>query len=114
MPGKIKEITFPDGMTRKVEEMDFEIVKENWNEFNDDVLLNTVKRSTKEEVLVMFTKIIKDRIALIAPLTKEIPWNKFGYKYFNPRDRQFFSLLFRQNYLTMEEKQVIDCLAQIY
>ena len=88
--------------------------KENWNEFNDDVLLNTVKRSTKEEVLVMFTKIIKDRIALIAPLTKEIPWNKFGYKYFNPRDRQFFSLLFRQNYLTMEEKQVIDCLAQIY
>jgi predicted TIM-barrel fold metal-dependent hydrolase len=88
--------------------------KENWNEFNDDVLLNTLKRTTKEEILIMFTKIVKDRIALIAPLTKEIPWNKFGYKYFNPRDRQFFSLIFRQNYLTMEEKQVIDCLTQIF
>ena len=88
--------------------------KENWNQFNDDVLLTTLKRSTNEEILIMLTKIIKDRIALIAPLTKEIPWNKFGYKYFNPRDRQFFSLIFRQNYLTTEEKQVSDCLAQIY
>jgi len=33
MPGKIKEITFPDGETRKVEEMDFKIVKEDWNEY---------------------------------------------------------------------------------
>jgi len=33
MPGKIKEITFPDGITRKVEEIDFEIVKEDWNEY---------------------------------------------------------------------------------
>jgi len=88
--------------------------KETWNEFNDDVLLNTLKRTTNEEVLIMLTKIVKDRIALIAPLTKEIPWNKFGYKYFNPRDRQFFSLIFKQNYLTMEEKQVVDCLTQIY
>lgn len=33
MPGKIKELTFPDGETRKVEEIDFEIVKEDWNEY---------------------------------------------------------------------------------
>jgi hypothetical protein len=88
--------------------------KKTWTEFNDDVLLNTIKRTTNEEVLIMFTKLIKDRIALIAPLTTQIPWNKFGYKYFSPRDRQFFSLIFRQNYLTVEEKQVIDCLTQIF
>jgi hypothetical protein len=33
MPGKIKDITFPDGQTRKVEELDFEIVREDWNEY---------------------------------------------------------------------------------
>jgi predicted TIM-barrel fold metal-dependent hydrolase len=88
--------------------------KETWNEFNDDVLLYTLKRATKEEVLVIVTKLVKDRITLIAPLIKEISWNKFGYKYFNPRDRKFFSLILKQNYLAMEEKQVIDCLTQIY
>jgi len=33
MPGRIKDVTFPDGVTRKVEEMDFDIVKEDWNEY---------------------------------------------------------------------------------
>jgi hypothetical protein len=33
MPGKIKDITFPDGINRKVEELDFDIVKEDWNEY---------------------------------------------------------------------------------
>ena len=88
--------------------------KETWNEFNDDVLLYTLKRATNEEVLIILTKLVKDRIALIAPLIKEISWNKFGYKYFNPRDRKFFSLILKQNYLAKEEKQVIDCLTQIF
>lgn len=30
---KIREITFPDGVTRKVEELNFEIIKEDWNEY---------------------------------------------------------------------------------
>jgi len=88
--------------------------KEMWNEFNDDVLLFTLKRVTKEEILIILTKLVKDRITLIAPLIKEISWNKFGYKYFNPRDRKFFSLILKQNYLAMEENQVFDCLTQIY
>lgn len=33
MPGKIKDLTFPDGVTRKIEELDFEIVQERWNEY---------------------------------------------------------------------------------
>lgn len=33
---KIREMTFPDGVTRKVEEMDFSIVKEDWNEYQLD------------------------------------------------------------------------------
>jgi hypothetical protein len=33
MTGKNKDITFPDGQTRKVEELDFSIVKEDWNEY---------------------------------------------------------------------------------
>ncbi|MHA2287584.1 MAG: amidohydrolase family protein [Promethearchaeota archaeon] len=88
--------------------------KTTWDEFNDDVLLHTIKRANNEDVLIMLTKLIKDKITLFAPLIKEIAWNKFGYKYFNPRDRKFFSLIFKQNYLTLEEKQVVDCLNQIY
>jgi hypothetical protein len=33
MPGKIKEVTFPDGVNRRIEELDFDIIKEDWNEY---------------------------------------------------------------------------------
>ncbi len=43
MPGKIKDLTFPDGVTRKVEQLDFDIVKEDWNEYqlSDGTFLKT-------------------------------------------------------------------------
>lgn len=33
MPGKVKDMAFPDGETGKAEELDFDIVKEDWNEY---------------------------------------------------------------------------------
>ena len=87
--------------------------KDSWNEFNDDVLLNTLKRATKEEVLIILTKIVKDHITLLAPLIKEVPWNVFGYRYFNPKDRNFYASVFKQNYLATEEKQAVDCLTHM-
>jgi hypothetical protein len=33
MSGKIRDITFPDGQTRKVKELDFEIISEPWAEY---------------------------------------------------------------------------------
>ncbi len=87
--------------------------KDSWNQFTDDVLLNTVKRTTKDEHLLILTKIVKHHVTLLAPLIKEVPWNVFGYKYFNPKDRKFFASVFKQNYLVSEEKQAVDCLTHI-
>jgi len=87
--------------------------KDSWNQFTDDVLLNTVKRTTKDKHLLILTKIVKHHVTLLAPLIKEVPWNVFGYKYFNPKDRKFFASVFKQNYLVSEEKQTVDCLTHI-
>ena len=50
----------------------------------------------------------------MAPLNRETTWNKFGYKYFNPKDRKFYASLLKQNYLALEEKQAISSLNQIF
>lgn len=88
--------------------------KDNWDKFNDDILLNAFTPTTKEEVPIMLTQLVKDQIALFAPLNKETKWNKFGYKYFNPKDRAFFASIFKQNYLASDEKQTVECLTQIF
>ena len=88
--------------------------KDTWDNFNDDILLNAFTPTTKEEVQIMLTQLVKDQIALFAPLNKEAAWNKFGYKYFNPKDRAFFASIFKQNYLATDEKQTVNCLTQIF
>jgi len=88
--------------------------KDSWDKFNDDILLNAFTPTTKEEVPIMLTQMVKDQIALFAPLNKKAAWNKFGYKYFNPKDRAFFASIFKQNYLATDEKQTVECLTQIF
>ncbi|MFX0059245.1 MAG: hypothetical protein ACFE8J_13185, partial [Candidatus Heimdallarchaeota archaeon] len=88
--------------------------KGNWDKFNDDVLLTALKTNTKEEIQLILANIVKEQIFLLAPISKERKWNKFGYKYFNPQDRAFFSSIFKQSYLATDDKQVMNCLNQIF
>jgi len=88
--------------------------KDSWSEISEDVLLNILKRTSKEEIPIFLTTILKNQLTLIAPLNRGATWNKFGYRYFNPKDRKFFVSVMKQNYLALEEKQVISCLNQIF
>ena len=88
--------------------------KDSWNEISEDILLTILKRSSNEEIPTLLTSLLKNQLTLIAPLQKEASWNKFGYKYFNPQDRNFYASLLKHNYLALEEKQAISCLNQIF
>jgi len=78
------------------------------------VLLNILNNSTKSELPVIITNLIKDKLSLFAPLSKGMTWNKFGYTYFNPKDRNFLSSLFKQSYLASDRIQTTNCLNQIF
>ena len=88
--------------------------KGNWDKFNDDVLLTTLKTTTKEEIQLILADLVKDQVSLLAPLSKDTRWNKFGYKYFNPQGRAFFTSLLKQSYLATDENQIIGCLNHIF
>ena len=57
--------------------------------------------------------LVKDKISLLAPLTKHSQWKAMGLKYFNPRDRSFFASLFKQAYVAKNEEQAMNCVSQI-
>ncbi|MHA1486218.1 MAG: amidohydrolase family protein, partial [Promethearchaeota archaeon] len=88
--------------------------KDSWSEISEDVFMNILKRTNNEKIPIILTTILKNQLTLIAPLNRGTTWNKFGYKYFNPKDRKFFTSLLKQNYLALEEKQAISCLNQIF
>jgi hypothetical protein len=57
---------------------------------------------------------IKDQIAIFAPLQSNMEWKKFGYKYFDPIDRAFFATLFKTNYLSMDVNKTVETFTHIY
>lgn len=88
--------------------------KDSWNEFNDDVLLTLIKNSSKEEINLFLTSLVKNQITILAPLGRNIEWKKFGYKYFNPEDRAFFASFFKQTYLATDLNKALEVLSQIF
>jgi len=88
--------------------------KGSWDEFSEDVVLNILKRTNNEEIPTLLTTILKNQLTLFAPLNRDVTWNKFGYRYFNPKDRNFYASLLKQNYLALGEKQAISSLNQIF
>ena len=87
---------------------------DNWNGFNEDILLTTISTSKKQELVILFMDIIKDQLSLFAPLQSEMVWNKFSYKYFTPEHRAFFTSLFKQNYLSMDFNKTVETFTHLY
>ena len=87
----------------------------HWNQFNENIFLNVIKKNTNEEIPLYFTKLLEDNsISLLAPLGPDNEWKKFGYKYFNPEDRAFFASIFKQSYLATDINKTFECLAQVF
>ncbi len=88
--------------------------KDTWDFLSENVLLNIKSNNTKEEKDILLMSLVKDKIALFAPLHSTIDWKKFGYNYFNPEDRAFFASVFKQNYLTTDVSKTVDTFSHIY
>ncbi|MHA1150605.1 MAG: amidohydrolase family protein [Promethearchaeota archaeon] len=87
---------------------------ESFENLTDNLLLTTISNTTKEEVDLIFMDLIKDQFSLLAPLQEEAEWKKFGYKYFNPEDREFFATFFKQCYLATDEAKAVELASTIF
>jgi hypothetical protein len=87
---------------------------DDWDEMSENMLLATIKKSTKEEIPLYLLEMIKDQVCLFSPLSTYRNWKKFGYKFFNPDDRKFFSTLMRNYYLAKNTQDVEKGLLEIF
>ncbi|MHA1283201.1 MAG: amidohydrolase family protein [Promethearchaeota archaeon] len=88
--------------------------KGNYYSLTNNLLLTLISNSNKEEIDVLFMDLVKDRVSLIAPLQTEMEWKQFGYKYFNPEDREFFASFFSQCYSVTDESKIIEMITPIF
>ena len=88
--------------------------RDTWGRFDSGIFLSMVKSSTKEEINLFLTELVKNQITLLGPMHRDVEWKKFGYKYFNPEDRAFFASFFKRSYLATDINKAIEGLSHIF
>ncbi|TXT60078.1 MAG: Amidohydrolase [Promethearchaeota archaeon] len=86
----------------------------DWDTLSDNVLISAIKKSTKEEVPLYLVEMIENHVSLLSPLASYSNWKKFGYKFFNPDDRTFFSSLMKNYYLANNVEDAEKGLLEIF
>ncbi|MHA1412199.1 MAG: amidohydrolase family protein [Promethearchaeota archaeon] len=87
--------------------------KENWDSITENILLYMTKYGKDKEYLIQLLNLVPEKLTLIAPISSELEWKKFGYKHFNPNDRKYFNEIFQNNFLVTNEEQIINVLSQL-
>jgi predicted TIM-barrel fold metal-dependent hydrolase len=89
--------------------------KNDWIHYDGEYCLETYAPKKKEEIIpLIFTKFLGDKLGVIGTLPKGENWEKFGYKYFDPKVRQMFHTMFQNNFPAAIESDAVNMLARLY
>ncbi len=86
-----------------------------WHDITSDLLITTIKNSNKQVIDLLFMNLVQDQsITLLTSLPPNTEWKKFGYKYFNPKDREIFAKIFKQCHVANDINKLSEVLQYFY
>ncbi|MBD3195748.1 MAG: hypothetical protein GF317_11870 [Candidatus Lokiarchaeota archaeon] len=88
--------------------------EKEWDNLSENALFTTIHPIKKEEIQLLLYNLVKDKITILAPIKSKKKWNKFGYMYFDPKDRNLFRSMLESSYLALDLKTIVDSLNQIF
>ncbi len=91
--------------------------KEHWRNWEDEFCVITSLKSSKgkgEIIPLIYSKLLGEELGLLSTLPKDVPWNKFGMKYFNPKARDMYHKMFQTNFPAANGEDAAKMLKQVY
>jgi predicted TIM-barrel fold metal-dependent hydrolase len=82
--------------------------KGSWRNLSDNILMTVESPTSKQKFDLLFMELLEGQISILAPLHPNQKWKIFGYKYFDPEDRDLFASFFKQSYLGMDPEKVME------
>ncbi|MHA1732777.1 MAG: amidohydrolase family protein [Promethearchaeota archaeon] len=84
-----------------------------WRNFKDEYLLIAQSKVKNQEVKLVLMNFVKERLTLISTVGQNSTWKPFGYKYFNPEDRNFFQYGFANSQPANDDETAANSLGQV-
>ncbi|MBD3350240.1 MAG: hypothetical protein GF364_02025 [Candidatus Lokiarchaeota archaeon] len=87
----------------------------NYRTYKGEVLLETTaKKKQNKMIRLIIMNLVPDKLTMLSTLGKDNFWKKFGYRYFNPQDRQFFHSAFGQTQAAINENQAFEMIKKAF
>ncbi|MBN2154543.1 MAG: amidohydrolase family protein [Candidatus Lokiarchaeota archaeon] len=87
----------------------------NYSNYKGEVLLATKAKRKQDQIInLVVMNLVKDKLAMISTLSKNSHWKQFGFKYFDPEDREFLHSVFQQSKSVTDGQSAYEVIKQIY
>ncbi|MHA1727950.1 MAG: amidohydrolase family protein [Promethearchaeota archaeon] len=91
----------------------------SFSNYKGEVLINAKtkqkqKQKQNQNVNLVLMNLIQDKLTMISTLSQNSIWKKFGYKYFNPEDREFFHSILAKSQPTTDEKEAFELIKRVF
>jgi predicted TIM-barrel fold metal-dependent hydrolase len=87
----------------------------SYSNYKGEVLIATKAKRKQDQIInLVIMNLVKDKMSMISTLSQNSHWKQFGFKYFDPEDREFFHSVFQQSQSVKNDKQAFDVIKQIY
>lgn len=75
---------------------------------------NSSPQNQSKTINLVLTNLIQDKLTMLSTLSQNSTWKKFGFKYFNLEDREFFHSVLAQSRPANNEEDVFQMIKQAY
>ncbi|MHA1340943.1 MAG: amidohydrolase family protein [Promethearchaeota archaeon] len=87
----------------------------NYSNFKGELLLALKnKQDSKKIINFVLMNIVPGKLSMLSTLSENSVWKKFGYKYFNPDDREFFHSKFSETRPISDENSIIQTIQNVF
>ncbi|MHA1111834.1 MAG: amidohydrolase family protein [Promethearchaeota archaeon] len=87
----------------------------SYSNYKGEVLLSTKAKRKQDQIInLVVMNLVKDKLVLISTLAQNSNWKKFGFKYFDPEDREFFHSALGHTQSVTDDQQAFEVIKQIY
>ncbi len=87
----------------------------SYSNYKGEVLLSTKAKRKQDQIInLVVMNLVKDKLSMISTLSQNSQWKRFGFKYFDPQDREFLHSALGHTQSVTNEEQAFEVIKQVY
>lgn len=87
----------------------------SYQNYKGELMISAIAKQKQEQIInLILMNLVPEKLVMLSTLSQNSAWKKFGFKYFNPDDREFFQSVFTTSRPAVDDKQAFQMIKQAF